>query len=174
METRRGSNRVEISTESAIRLNIGSGNKKIEGWIGIDLDGDPDIRADIRALPFSDEYAHEAMAIHVIEHIWRWEALDVLREWFRVLQPGGKLVLELPDLMKCAQSILTHPDPRRGVWGLYGDPGYRSELMSHKWGWTQSELKSELLAAGFTKIKVRDPQFHGRRNYRDMRLEAYK
>lgn len=165
---------MEISTESPIRLNIGCGNKKIEGWIGIDLDGEPDIRADIRTLPFPDDYAHEAMAIHVLEHIWRWQALDVLREWFRVLQPGGKLILELPDLIKCAENILTHTDPRRGIWGLYGDPGYCNELMSHKWGWTPRELKAELQTAGFRKIKFRDPQFHGRRNYRDMRLEAYK
>jgi hypothetical protein len=81
-------------------------------------------------------------------------------------------VIELPDLLKCCRAVLQGREPRRGLWGLYGDPGYRDELMMHRWAWTPDELRAELHAAGFRKIKERDPMFHGKKKDRDMRIEA--
>lgn len=142
----------------------------MEGWLSVDLAGDPDVRADVLALPFEDGYADEVMAIHLLEHLYRWDAPAALREWRRVLKPGGRLILELPDLIKACRNALTNPDPRMGVWGLFGDPGYEEPLMVHRWGWTSQELAQELRAAGFVRVKVRDPEFH--KKGRDMRLEA--
>ena len=36
--------------------------------------------------------------MHVVEHFWRWEVRDVLREWVRVLKPGAPMILECPNL----------------------------------------------------------------------------
>jgi predicted SAM-dependent methyltransferase len=164
MEVPAGTNRV--------RLNLGAGDKVVDGWTSVGLAEHHDIRSDVRRLPLPDHYADEAMAIHVLEHIARWEVADMLREWRRVLKPGGRLILELPDLVKCCRAVLQGREPRRGLWGLYGDPGYRDELMMHRWGWTPEELITELRAAGFRKVKLRDPEFHGRKKDRDMRIEA--
>lgn len=153
-------------------MNIGAGGKRIEGWLSIDLAGDPDIKADVKSLPLPDDCADEAMAIHVFEHLYRWEAEDTLREWLRVLKPGGLLILELPDLEKCCRAILAGASDRMGLWGLYGDPGYCEPLMVHKWGWTTKELAELLRSVGFRKVKVRTPEFH--KPMRDMRLEARK
>jgi predicted SAM-dependent methyltransferase len=157
-----------------VRLNIGAGDKVVEGWTSVGLDPSHDVQCDIRAIPLPDDYADEAMAIHVIEHIYRWETRATLQEWRRVLKPGGRLVLEQPDLIKCCQNVLRSDNPRHGMWGLFGDPSYRDVLMTHKWCFTPEELKAELKAAGFHKIRVREPQFHAKRAYRDMRLEATK
>jgi hypothetical protein len=46
--------------------------------------------------------------------------------------------------------------------------------MMHRWGWTVREVCAELRAAGYRKVKVRDPQHHGKRTWRDMRVEARK
>jgi predicted SAM-dependent methyltransferase len=165
---------VEVSKDAPVRLNIGAGDKKFEGWTSVGLDPSHDVQCDIRAIPLPDDYADEAMAIHVLEHVYRWEALDTLKEWRRVLKPGGRLVLELPDLVKCCQNFLRTDNPRHGIWGIYGDPGYKDVLMLHKWGWQVDELRGELKRAGFHKIRVREPQFHAKRAYRDMRLEATK
>lgn len=161
---------MEVHQEAPIRLNIGAGNKRIDGWLSIDLAGDPDIVADVKQIPVPDGYADEAMAIHVFEHLYRWEAQPALKEWRRVLKPGGLLILELPDLTKCCHAVLAGASERMSIWGLYGDPGYQEPLMVHKWGWTAEELRGELRAAGFIKIKVREPQFH--KKARDMRIEA--
>lgn len=155
-----------------MRLNLGAGNKAFEGWLAVGLEAHHDVKADVRSLPLPDDYADEAMAIHVLEHLNRWEAPAALREWRRVLKPGGLLVLELPDLLKCCKAVLSGAPPRNGLLGLYGDPAEREELMMHRWGWTPAEVIKELQAAGFTKIRERVPEFHGRRVFRDMRIEA--
>lgn len=158
-----------------IRLNLGAGRQRLPGWLAVGLEEGHDIRADVRSLPLSDAFADEAMAIHVLEHLERWEAPKAIAEWFRVLKPGGVLVLELPDLAKCCRNVLAGKEPRWGLWGLYGDPAHRDALMLHRWGWTVRELVGELKAAGFIKVNARNPpQFHGRRVERDMRIEARK
>lgn len=155
-----------------IRLNIGAGNKAFEGWTSVGLEPQHEIQADVRSIPVPDHYADEAMVIHVLEHLNRWEAPAALREWRRVLKPGGLLIIEQPDLLKCCRAVLAGAAPREGLLGLYGDPREGDGMMMHKWGWTPAELIKELQAAGFTKIKEKPPQFHGRRVNRDMRIEA--
>lgn len=158
-----------------VRLNLGSGRRSIPGYLNVDLSDDPmpDVRADVRDLSmFADGSVDECIAIHLLEHLYRWQAPEALREWCRVLRPGGRLILELPDLRKACLNALERIDSRAGVWGLYGDPSYRNELMVHRWGWQSSELTAELLAAGFSRVVTRDPQFH--KKYRDMRIEATK
>ncbi|MGQ3124840.1 MAG: class I SAM-dependent methyltransferase [Variovorax sp.] len=163
---------MDLPSESPVRLNIGCGAKRLEGYIGVDLVPEADVQADVRALPFPDGHADEILAVHVFEHLYRWESPAALAEWMRVLKPGGRLVLELPDILKVARYILTSEDQRLGLWGAYGDPGYREPLMAHKWGWSASELGCELRAAGFVKVKEKPVQFH--KPQRDMRLEARK
>ena len=162
---------MELHQADAIRLNIGGGSKRFDGWTNVDLAEGADFVADVRSIPLPDDYADEAMAIHVLEHIQRWEALETLKEWRRVLKPGALLAVELPDLIKCCKSVLRRPEkPRLGIWGLYGDPGYENPLMVHKWGWTADELVAEMRAAGFKGVKVVEPKFH--RKDRDMRVEG--
>lgn len=161
---------VEVHPVEAVRLNIGAGGKVIEGWRSVDLAGDPDIRADVRELPLPDGYADEAMAIHVLEHLYRWDAPAALAEWRRVLKPGGRMAVEVPDIVKCCQNVLNNLGDRKGVWGLFGDPSYQEELMVHRWCWSAHELVEAMKAAGFRKVRVKEPQFH--RKDRDMRVEG--
>ncbi len=153
-----------------IRLNLGAGRRPLEGYIGVDIAGEPDVLADVRALPYEDGSVDEVIAIHLLEHLYRWEAPAALAEWARVLKPGGRLVLELPDVVKCCEQVLAGAKDRLGVWGLYGSPEYADPLMCHRWGWRSDELAAELRTAGFTRVRVREPQFH--KKARDMRLEA--
>lgn len=163
---------MEIPAESPLRLNIGCGNKKIEGFVGVDLDPAADVVCDIRALTFEDDSVSEILAVHVLEHIYRWEAEATLREWHRVLKPGALIVLELPDIVKVCSWILHGGNDRMGLWGAYGDPGYENPLMVHKWGWSVKELSGVLRACGFHSIKSMDPKYHKKK--RDMRIEARK
>ena len=62
-------------------------------------DKKPDIIADIRDLKtIKTAIADEILAVHVIEHFFYWEVGPLLKSWRRVLKPGGKIILECPNL----------------------------------------------------------------------------
>lgn len=165
---------MDVPAESPVRLNIGAGQKREEGWISVGLEEHHDVRTDVRKLPLPDDYADEAMAIHVLEHLNRWEAEPTLAEWRRVLKPGARLVLELPELHKCCRAVLEGFAGYEGVPGLFGDPATRDELMMHRWCWSENELRQALLDAGFRKVRTGPLQYHGRKRWRDMHMEAVK
>lgn len=170
-----------IPEGSAVRLNLGCGRKVLDGWVNVDIavsdkaPREPEVLSDLRAIPLHDGCADEAMAIHVIEHFYRWEVPAVLAEWLRLLKPGGLLVLECPDVLKCARNLLAGDIDSQSYWGLYGDPAHEDPFMCHRWGWTPATLRAELAAAGFRDIRETVPQWHkAGRTRRDMRLEARK
>lgn len=163
---------MDLLTQSPIRLNLGAGKTKLDGYIAVDLNPAADVVTNIKQLPFQDGSADEILAVHVLEHLYRWEVPAVLSEWLRVLKPGGVIALELPNILKVAHFILNSPDQRLGLWGAYGDPVYEEPLMVHRWGWSPAELSATLKEAGFTHVREKPVRFH--KPIRDMRLEARK
>lgn len=172
--------------EERIRLNLGCGAKVLDGWVNVDVVArgganyqqvkgkKPDVDADIRDLPFDDDYADEAMAIHVLEHFYTWEAEDVLREWIRVLKPGGKLIIEVPDLDKVVYHILNETQiPNFTIWALYGDPSEQDPLMVHKWCYNMKSLGKLMKNVGLKNIEREAAQFHMKES-RDLRMVGYK
>src|SRR3954465_10914899 len=119
-----------------MKLNMGCGQRVLPDYTNVDIQiwphnpttcGDPDIICDLRSVPLPDGCASEVMAIHVFEHFFLWEAPAVLTEWHRLLRPEGKLVLEMPDLIKCCTNIINGiglvdtggKNPHAlGMWGL--------------------------------------------------------
>lgn len=168
----------------AVRFNLGCGDKILPGFINVDLSGnwsgrEPDVVADVTGpLPFEDAMADEVHAYHVLEHLLRWKVEDCLREWLRVLKPGGQLILEMPCLDKVLR-LMNHyaqqgkaAEPRLTIWALYGDPGYRVEAMMHRWCYSVDELTRILTDLGLQDIREEEPQTHIR--IRDMRVVATK
>jgi SAM-dependent methyltransferase len=54
------------------------------------------VRADIRALPFSDRFFDGVVAFSILEHLKAPELRDALAELARVIEPGGRLLVGLP------------------------------------------------------------------------------
>jgi predicted SAM-dependent methyltransferase len=164
-----------------MRLNIGCGGRRIAGYTGVDAVQRPaaDIIARADKIPLPSDSVDEIMAIHLFEHFYRWECETVISEWKRLLKVGGTLVLELPNLQKCCENILSgrfdggkHPD-QLSYWGLYGDPRQEDQFMAHRWGWTPDTLRSFLTEHGFADIAEQPTLFHpAGREHRDMRIVA--
>lgn len=53
-----------------------------------------DVKMDIRKMPFKNDTFDSAMCNHVFEHVW--EDVDSMREFYRVLKPGGWAVFQVP------------------------------------------------------------------------------
>lgn len=166
-----------------LRLNLGCGDKILPDYVNVDVAASrggrrPDVLCDLHELlPFADGIADEILSVHVIEHFWRWEVEAVLREWVRVLRPGGKLVIECPNISSaCAQFSSdpvsgAQPDQRgqRTMWVFYGDPAWRDPLMVHRWGYTPETLIELLRSCGLTEVRQEPAQFK-LREPRDMRV----
>lgn len=160
-----------------MRINIGCGNKQIPGWLGVDVTPGPtvDIVSDVRTLPFDTGSVDEAMAIHVIEHFYQWEAPEVLREWLRVLKPGGTLILECPDLSKVLEYVFRTKvlDGRMFFYAIYGDPGWKDPLMTHKWGYIPDSLIALMTGIGLEGVH-QEPALYHLKDLRDMRIMGTK
>ena len=162
-------------TDTSIRLNLGCGNKKVDGFIGVDIK-DADIVADIRDLPFEDESVDEIMAIHVCEHAYQHEIVAMIREWLRVLKPNGMMALELPCFDKVVKYIRENDvlDDRMVRWPLFGQPETHldGEPAVHKFCWTRAEFKKMLEYAGCVNVTEEVPHYHVPK--RDMRFVCRK
>jgi predicted SAM-dependent methyltransferase len=131
-------------------------------------------------LPLETGSVDVAAAIHVLEHFAEWEAEGVLREWQRILKPGGLLVLELPSMDKIVAYLIDCVQKQGGKinmqlswWGIYGDPRYHDAVMVHKWGYTKAMLRAVLeTVGGWSEINAEPPRYHMKR--RDMRMTARK
>ena len=160
--------------QNSLKLNLGAGPRRLEGYVSVDIDPkDADIVADVRDLHMIESNsADEIIAIHVIEHFYKWEVQPMLMEWRRVLKPKGKIILECPNLDFVCKAVLNGQADNLGLGGLYGNPGLKNEFHCHHWGYTPVSLMNELRLAGFRFPEVKQAQF--KIPQRDMRVEATK
>jgi len=171
----------------AIKLNLGCGDKILPGYVNVDVvearaGMKPDVICDLHDLvPFADASVDEILSVHVVEHFWRWEVRDVIREWVRVLKPGGRMVIECPNLQSACQTFLEDPVQRsredqqgqRTMWVFYGDPKWKDPLMNHRWGYTPESLAALLSEAGLSQVRQEPAQFK-LKEPRDMRIVGIK
>ena len=94
-----------------VRLHLGSGHRYLPGFINIDQDhlDHVDQVMDIKDLSaFEDESVDEIYSCGVIIYFDRYEVVDVLAEWRRVLKPGGLLRTSLADFEMMVENYLTN------------------------------------------------------------------
>ncbi len=168
-----------------MKLNLGCGDKILDGYINVDVASrggkKPDVESDLHNIPFHDNTATEILSVHVIEHFWRWEVVDVLKEWVRVLSPGGVMILETPNLLTACVELLRRPleaarpgkEGQRTMWVFYGDPQWKDPLMCHRWLYTPYSLAEVMDEAGLRNIEQHPAQFK-LKDPRDMRMVGYK
>ena len=87
-------------------LNLGSRNRAIPGFLNMDCDAHEgvDVVGDVSDLSrFADGAVGEIYASHVLEHFNFHRTAAVLKEWHRVLEPGGKLYVGVPDFQRALE-----------------------------------------------------------------------
>ena len=85
---------------NGLRLNLGCGMNRLEGYVNVDRHGDPDLRHDLEVLPWPwpDDSASEILLKHVLEHLGRDPALylAIMKELYRVCQDGATIRIVVP------------------------------------------------------------------------------
>ena len=100
-----------IGAHTPLRLHLGSAAHRKEGWINIDLVGDPvDLAWNLtNPLPFRDDSVEAIFSEHVLEHFSLAEGLSLISGCHRVLRPDGVLRVGVPDARKYATSYVQDP-----------------------------------------------------------------
>lgn len=167
----------EVSPNVASRrvLSVGAGplNDAEQTWtaewnrqgykvVRLDLDPRnlPDICASMTDMGEIGSY-EVVYCCHALEHLYPHEVGRALKEFHRVLSPGGTAVIMVPDLedVRPTEEILDIPTmgPVTGLHLFYGD-AYQIEqypFMAHHCGFVQQTLEKAMLAAGFADVNVR-------------------
>jgi len=160
-----------------LKLNLGCGSILLPGYVNIDLYNPlAQKQMDVRHLDYPDNSVDEIAAFHLFEHFSCFQANDILKEWNRVLVPGGKLILELPDILElCRNFEKSNKNERYTLLNcIYGTTVYDPNVSNpHLFGWYEEILKDHLISNNFTKVSKLDPVFKWHWGY-NMRIEAYK
>ncbi len=140
------------------RINLGCGFDHRAGYLNVDFQEfhNPDMTADVKDLSaLADESFDEALALGVLEHLERGDVVPTLREWLRVLAPGGSLHLQTPDVVGIGASIARRDEVvfhHLMVQGVYGTQAYQGEY--HHAGFTDLTLIDQLFEAGYDEIRI--------------------
>ena len=147
---------------SVRRLHIG-GKERKDGWeiLNIVATEIVDHVGDARELSrFPDNTFSELYASHVLEHFeYLNEVAEVLLEWKRVLVPGGRLMISVPNLdvlcyLYSHEKVTTLEDKNTLMRLIFG--GHSDPYDHHKSGFFPELLTKYLCEAGFENLQILD------------------
>ena len=146
---------VPVKLNSHVRLHLGCGGIDHPGFTNVDGIARPHVhhvRAIDRLPCFKDNTFELVYFSHTLEHFPRAQTPRVLKEWRRVLAPGGKLALSVPDFDRILQLYhLQDKDVIRILPPLFGGQDYPFNF--HHTAFTARSLTQELVAAGFREVR---------------------
>lgn len=154
-----------------MKLNLGAGDSKFEGFISVDLyDPKADVQADICDLPYEANTVDEIVAYQVIEHVPYQKSEKMFEEMYRVLKPGGTAIVETPNIGYIAQDIaMTDDIEPKFLYSLVGEyyrpwdkdryPDWDNCAAAiHRNPWTLTRLKRIVEPLGFKVEELQDKQ----------------
>lgn len=139
------------------KLHVGCGKVYIPGFIHIDLmDFDHiDHKRSVDDLSiFEDNSTDLVYACHVLEHFKRQEVERVLREWFRVLRPGGILRISVPGFEEIIKIYQKFNDLNLVLGPLVGGQTYLYNF--HYMAFDFKFLSEMLKKVGFKSVERYD------------------
>ncbi|MGH9125503.1 MAG: class I SAM-dependent methyltransferase [Acidimicrobiales bacterium] len=162
------------SVVTPLRVEIGGGAFPTPGYVHVDADRlsrHLEYVAKGWRMPFPDASVQELLAVHVLEHIHPGSIHRTLKEWCRILAPGGFAEIHVPDASTILPAYVAAPNdkkwellvpifgtttdplaPRRGP-GSAGRPPRQALLDHHNVIYDFDLLRFVLLRAGFDRVE---------------------
>lgn len=146
-----------------LKINLGCGTNKLDGWSNHDMDVDIEQR-----LPWRSDSADVIFAEHVVEHVTYNAAVAFFMECHRVLRPGGVLRIAVPSIERvwreatpsyCSftERWVTVDKNADGNTRLRGAMTNILHRHGHKAPWTQGLLMASMFYAGFDEVTACRP-----------------
>ena len=151
-------------------LHAGCGSATLPPWFGPEVEEvrldlapeiEPDVLGSITAIPLPDDTFGAVHCSHTLEHLYPHEVAIALGEFYRVLQPGGFVLIMVPDLedVRPTEEVLYCLSDGTQITGLDLIYGLRwcveqSLFMAHHTGFTSGTMHRFLQDAGFQPIRV--------------------
>ena len=170
-----------LPQDGPICLNLGGAGEgfldgRIPGFLTVDLRDvdDTDIVSDISDLSWlENETVDQIYCSNALEHFPIPQTLDVLKEWYRVLKPKGKMFISVPDFDAAVKMYLKFGLNGWIQYLIWGDQ--KTPLNYHYINFTFATLSGLMIEAGFKDVKrvkefpfgVKDASTH-RDNYLKM------
>jgi len=146
-----------------LTLNVGCGDRTFkeypEGYKCINVDArdlpSVDVIMDVRNLSFPDNHFDYVLASDIIEHFPISETDKLLKEWLRVLKPGGIIEFRMPNLkVICDNYIKGKTDAKFTSWLLYGGQEYKNNF--HYVGFDREWFKSIIEPLGLIELDYKE------------------
>lgn len=137
-----------------LKLNIGCGSQILSGYINVDkFPQNPEaLKMDVGKLNFKNNFADGLLASHVLEHISFKKTLATVKEWHRVLKPGGVCVVEVPDFEWAMKKWLAAPEPEKWTEVKYGATHRYTGWVTTLWG--NQEDEGQFHCCPFSKTRL--------------------
>jgi len=140
-----------------MKLHLGCGRRFIPGYYHIDAIEFPhvDLVHAVDSLPsVPDNSVDVIYSCHVLEHFNRRELQRVLREWYRVLAPGGTLRIAVPDFAALCELYQRTGRMDLVIGSLFGRGDYLYNI--HYNAFDFSSLTTVLILSGFVDVRRYD------------------
>lgn len=111
-----------------------------------------EVQADMGRLPYADNSVDAIWSSHTLEHAPMARVQDILKEWFRVLKPGGRAIIRVPNFDYIARYWLTGPDRAWAEAMVYGLQSNEGEF--HRSAFTHDVLRNDCVGAGFEVKRI--------------------
>jgi len=140
-----------------MKLHLGCGKRHIPGYIHIDAVDYPHIDhvATIDNLSFiGDATVDVIYNCHVLEHFKRRDINRVLKEWGRVIKPGGILRISVPNFSAICEIYRRYGDIGLVIGPLFGRQDYLYNIHYNVFDF--QSLRAQLEEAGFVTVREYD------------------
>lgn len=138
-----------------IRYHLGCGKRDFgKEWFHVDEADFPHIKSnDVMLRNTDDNHAEIIYASHLIEYFDRLEVLILLKQWHKVLKPGGELVVSVPNFAVISNLYESRQYEIEQFLGLlYGRMEVGNKLIYHKTVYDFRSLCRVLAESGFVNI----------------------